>query len=589
MYQQSIQAAGKLMQATQLQEKTLRQGEIVTGKINKFYPDNKALLQIGAKQVIAELQTPLSAGGTYWFEVKEGGERPILQVLPQIAQRKSSAAGLIELTGNKVNSTASSFVETLRKQQISFTMPELKKALQLLQQQEPHLTDVSKDALQVMLKRQLPLSANVLQAITARQTMDMTASIQQLVQDSSADGKVSSPLQNVLGNLSPGSAAGNSAQLVQQIVQEVKSGKQDTYQTIRPFFPSDPPTYNMWQEKWLTFDTKTRREINTQSFQQVSTMNSFSKDGKIPFPVALQSFMEELQQAAKPIAAAQLNAQTALSTAQQLLRMFPDQPLAQNIKASVSKALEAFNMVSTAQNINEILTNNNPKNEELLAKTADMLQLLQLAQRNEQSKDGSFFKLLLQDVIRMTGFSYEHDVAAAEVTDLPLKGLLLQHHAAGGEKADLTTQLMQQITGSQLLQVQDNKQMAYIQLQLPGAPFGLNKDMLLDMESRKEADGQLSAEHARIMFYLDLPVLKELVVDMFVQKKAVSLHIYTQSDATETAMRPLQNKLKAALETSGYHLSSVKYSLSDKANTTGQYAVAKPNVSFEQKGVDFRI
>ncbi|SNZ09578.1 hypothetical protein SAMN05421503_1274 [Terribacillus aidingensis] len=588
MYQHSIQATGKLMQAAQLQEKTLRSGEIVTGKINKFYPDNKALLQIGAKQVIAELQTQLSAGGTYWFEVKEGGERPLLQVLPPTAQRQSSVAGLIELTGNKVNSTASSFIEGLRKQQISFTIAELKQALQLLQQQEPHLMEVSKDALQVMLKRQLPLSANVLQAITARQTMDLTASIQQLAQDSPADGKVNLPLQNVLSKLAPGSATGNSAQLVQQIVQEVKSGKQDTYQAIRPFFPSNPPTYNTWQEEWLNFDTKTMRAMDTQSLQQVS-MNSVSKDSKIPFPAALQSFMVELQQAAKPIAAVQSNAQTALSTAQQLLRMFPDQPLAQNVQASVSKALDAFNMVSTAQSLQEMLTNSNSKNEELLAKTADMLQLLQLAQRNEQSKDGAFFKVLLQDVMRVMGFSYEHDVAAADVTELPLKGLLLQHHAAGSEKAELSSQLLQQITGSQLLQVQDDKQMAYIQLQLPGAPFGLNKDMLLDIESRKEADGQLSAEHCRIMFYLDMPVLKELVVDMFVQKKAISLHIYTQSDATESVMRPLQNKLKAALETSGYHLSSVKYSLSGKANTAGQHAVAKPNVSFEQRGVDFRI
>ncbi|QXE03082.1 hypothetical protein [Terribacillus sp. DMT04] len=588
MYQQSIQAAGKLMQATQLQEKMLRTGEIVTGKINKFYPDNKALLQIGAKQVIAELQTQLAAGGTYWFEVKEGGERPVLQVLPHSTEKQSSIANLIELTGNKVNSTTSSFVETLRKQQISFTMPELKRALQLLQQQEPYLMEVSKDALQVMLKRQLPLSANVLQAITARQTMDMTASIQQLAQVSSADVKVNQPLQNVLSKLAPVSAAGNSAQLVQQIVQEVKTGTQDTYQAIRPFFPSNPPTYNAWQEEWLAFDTKTMKAMDIQSLQQLF-MNSLSKDSKMPFPNALQLFMEELQQAAKPITAAQSNAQTALSTAQQLLRMFPDQPLPQHVQASVNQALSAFDMVTTAQRLQEMLTKSHPKHEELLAKTADMLQLLQLVQRNERSKDGAFFMSLLQDVLRMTGYSYEHDVAAANVTELPLKGLLLQQHAAAGEKADLSTQLLQQITGSQLLQVQDDKQMAYIQLQLPGAPFGLNKDMLLNIESRKEADGQLSAEHSRIMFYLDMPVLKELVVDMFVQKKAVSLHIYTESDAAEAAMRPLQNKLKTALEKSGYHLSSVKYSLPSKANPAGQYAAAKPNVPFEQRGVDFRI
>ena len=135
MHRLSIQKSIGIPSATHpQQEKRFQPGEIVTGRINKFFPDNKALLQIGAKQVIAELQTSLSAGGTYWFEVKEGGEHPLLQVLPQTSGKHAGVSQLIELTGNKPNKTTASFVEGLLKQQTPFTMQQLKEALNLLQQ-----------------------------------------------------------------------------------------------------------------------------------------------------------------------------------------------------------------------------------------------------------------------------------------------------------------------------------------------------------------------------------------------------------------------------------------------------------------------
>ncbi len=180
MHHLSIQSSQGIKQAQQpQQERNFRPGEVVTGKITKFFPDNKALLQIGAKQVIAELQASLTAGGTYWFEVKEGGERPLLQVLPQAAGKQADAAQLIELTGMKPNKTNTSFVEGLMKQQTIFTMPQLKQALNLLQQKELQPVEVKKEALQLMVQRQLPLTENVLQAITARQTQDMTASLRE--------------------------------------------------------------------------------------------------------------------------------------------------------------------------------------------------------------------------------------------------------------------------------------------------------------------------------------------------------------------------------------------------------------------------
>ncbi|PAE07728.1 hypothetical protein CHI12_10140 [Terribacillus saccharophilus] len=591
MHHLSIQSSQGIKQAQQPQEeRNFRPGEVVTGKITKFFPDNKALLQIGAKQVIAELQASLTAGGTYWFEVKEGGERPLLQVLPQTAGKQADVSQLIELAGMKPNKMNTSLVEGLMKQQTAFTMPQLKQALNLLQQKELQPVEVRKQALQLMLQRQLPLTESVLQAITARQTQDMTASLRELTNTVPVGSDKATPLQQMLGKLAPAGPAVHEQQLVKQIIQEAQAGKQDMYQAIRPSLPAAVPSFTVWQREWLAYDKQmdVGRSVPQQLIQE-SGSSSNRTTGILPFSQALDSFISEMQLVGKQSPAAQESLQTTLSTVRQLLSMFPDRSLPHEIITGLRTALEPFQSAPMAQDIYSQLAKGNVDNQQLQAKSTELLQLLQVTQTNEQSKDGDFFKNLLQDIVRQTGFSYEHDLNDADATDLPLKGLLLQHAAQGSERAELSSQLLQQITGSQLLQVQDDKQMAYIQLQLSGAPFGFDKDILMELEGRKEADGQLSSDHCRILFYLHLPFLDDMVVDMYVQKKAVSLHIYTEEGKAEQVMRPLQQKLKSALDTSGYHLSSVKYTVSNNAKEASYVDTSLHAVHTEQKGVDYRI
>lgn len=590
MHHLSIQSSQTIKQAQlSQQERSFRPGEVVTGKITKFFPDNKALLQIGAKQVIAQLQTALTAGSTYWFEVKEGGERPLMQVLPQ-AGKQADVSQLIELTGMKPNKMNTSLVEGLLKQQTAFTMPQLKQALALLQQKELQPIEVRKESLQLMLQRQLPLTENVLQAVSARQSQDMTASLRELSHTIAPGSEKTTALQQTLGKLAPAGPAVHEQQLVQQIVQEAKAGKQDMFLAIRPSFPAVVPTFAAWQGEWLAYDTQKNKSRNAPQ-QLMPDMGSSSNRSarSLPFSQVLDSFMSEMQLVGKQSPAAQERLQTALSTARQLLSMFPDRSLPDEIITNLRTALEPFRSVPSAQEIYSQLTKGNLDSQQLLAKSTELVQLLQVTQLNEQSKDGDFFKNLLQDIFRQTGFSYEQTLNETDASELPLKGLLLQQAAQGNERAELSSQLLQQITGSQLLQVQDDKQMAYIQLQLPGAPLGFDKDILMEMEGRKEADGQLSSEHCRILFYLHLPFLDDMVVDMYVQKKAVSLHIYTAEEKTEQVMRPLQNKLKTALDTSGYHLSSVKYTVSNNAKEASHLDKSLNAVHTEQKGVDFRI
>ncbi|SDC63641.1 hypothetical protein SAMN05421663_103208 [Terribacillus halophilus] len=572
------------------QEKRFQLGEIVTGRINKFFPDNKALLQIGAKQVIAELQTALSAGGTYWFEVKEGGERPLLQVLPHVSGKQASVSQLIELAGNKPNKTNTSFVEGLLKQQTSFTMPQLKQALILLQQTDLQPLEARKDALQLIMNRQLPVTENVLQAIAARQTQDMTATLNQLTNNLTAESDSATPLKQILAKLSPDGPAVNEQHLIQRITQEAKMGKQDLYLAIRPSFSTSAPSFDAWQKEWLAFE---RQWTDTGNIHPQSVTESGKLPTRtavtLPYAALLDTFMGELQGVGKYTAASQDSLQTTLGTVRQLLSMFPERALPEHIAGNLRNSLETLQSVPLVRDMHSQLLKGSIDNEQLLVKTTELLQMLQASSKNEQSKDGAFFKQMMQDIFRQVGYSFEHDIKEANTAELPLKGLLLQHAAHGAEKAELPAQLLQQITGSQLLQVHDEKQMAYIQLQLPGAPFGFDKDLLMELEGRKEDNGKISSDHCRILFYLHLPILNDMVVDMYIQKKAVNLHIYTETEKTEQVMRPLQHKLKSALEASGYHLSSIKYTVSAEAKESNHISTGLVADLSEQKGVDYRI
>jgi hypothetical protein len=55
---------------------SLKNGQILIGKVNKVFPDQTAEVQIGHQKMIANLEIPLRTGERYWFQVKhpiEGG------------------------------------------------------------------------------------------------------------------------------------------------------------------------------------------------------------------------------------------------------------------------------------------------------------------------------------------------------------------------------------------------------------------------------------------------------------------------------------------------------------------------------------
>lgn len=86
------------------------------------------------------------------------------------------------------------------------------------------------------------------------------------------------------------------------------------------------------------------------------------------------------------------------------------------------------------------------------------------------------------------------------------------------------------------------------------------------MVGKKNKDGKLDPDYCRILFYLDLKNLKEVVVDMQVQNRIVTLLIMSDNPELKTIASPLLSNLKEGLQQIRYQLSSVQFKPLDEKN-----------------------
>ncbi|MBT2756032.1 hypothetical protein J7E71_08725 [Mesobacillus foraminis] len=74
-----------------------RPGQIITGKADKLYPDGLAVIQVGSQKVTAKLETGLSVGQRYWFQVQPGNGKVHLKMLVPDNKRKPDEEGIAGL------------------------------------------------------------------------------------------------------------------------------------------------------------------------------------------------------------------------------------------------------------------------------------------------------------------------------------------------------------------------------------------------------------------------------------------------------------------------------------------------------------
>jgi hypothetical protein len=161
-----------------------------------------------------------------------------------------------------------------------------------------------------------------------------------------------------------------------------------------------------------------------------------------------------------------------------------------------------------------------------------------------------------------------------------------------------TQQLLQQITGQQLLLSPDRTSMfSHITMMIPMNNEQGQQTAAVHIQSRKGSRGEIDANNCRLVFDLRMKSIGDTLVDVQIYNKIVSLHVHNDHDFVANLLEGSRDEIAASLQNVGYQFLSLKCSpypeeTSDLSSITKE-ATRSPNASSyaskPYKGVDLRV
>ncbi len=551
----------------------LREGQIIQGKILKLYPNNKAQIQLGFHQLIAQLEASLKLGERYYFQVQNTDHVTQLKVIGDTLSNRnqSNMEELVRQLGIKPTKNNITFVDNLLRNKIPFDKSQLQHALGILERADNKTQAVT--VLRGMVENRLPISDTVFRALITKHTGDFSDVVRQLNQEMLRRQDV--PLQLTRN-------------MTEQLTQLSGTAKVDVsrLQTL----VEDQSVFRLLQASGVI-----QRDIQYSSFNHTVNRDTshFVKAFNPHIDVGNnQAFIQSLSKIESIVRNAQVIGQKWGDVIQT------------SLMNNTILEPEVFNKITRDLNLNPI-TLTQSKHEPIGNQPQQMQSLFQdlqvLTHKGSYEKlDRIVFQLMREifldhtnQVLKDVGMNYEKVIAQDENNPSnTLKGMLMQLVTAGegtGTHQEQATKLLHFINGLQLQSIHESDKFIEANLVLPGGNLGLEKDVEMTFEGKKEDNGEINPNYCRIVFYLDLANIKRTVVDMNVQKRAVSLTILNDFpiDGITNTLKPL---LKEGLKQLDYHLSSVTHRpLTNQESKTLDRKITYKTPQVPYEGVDFRI
>lgn len=570
----------KQLQRQQSNLQVLRPNQIIQGQIVKLYPDNKALIQIGRNQHVAQLDIPLSVGERYFFQVQDETEYVHLKVMGD-AIKQSISTNIDELLsrfGLPKDRAARQIVHYLLREQIPFDGKTVKQLVPMLEASKQ-----PKRALKIMkqmITRQYPLTRDVFQAIKSLETTNFSNQLQSVLQNLTKLNDHEQPQTRQL------------LQLLNQLTQP--SQREQSSRALLYGIQENPSLVNLFKGLQLM-----RGDVGSLNDQQgpFSKITTEQKPFYLPhssLQEAMTKFMNRPQ-----LAMQQVNAFLSIWEGQieQVIsqhRPMPELDFAV-FKQQVRQYFEPIFSMEHENIISQRLTNQVEPLQSFLTALRFLQEdstytTIQNLQQNSFSPKSEFIQQI-QQMLMTVGLNYEHQLLSNELSeDHPtLKQALLQLI----QQTDLpinqerAQQLLHFINGLQIQSIEESTHFMYANLTIPGESLNLNKDLYMQFQSKKTDDQTINPNHCRILFLLHLQRLDETIIDMNVQDRIISVNVYNDNSFLKTVVKPFEQALRSRLEEMNYNLSSVTFKPlhEHQENQSVVKEFKKSNFS----GVDFRI
>lgn len=559
---------------------SFKPGQIIKGKIMKIFPEQHAEILLGNQRIIAKLEAALQVGKSYFFQVQNNEKVHHLKVIQEVSnEAEKQVEQLLEQLDLKGNKAQKQFVRQLLNQNIPFQPNDLQQAFSFLT--KGLQVKLTNDLLTEMFHKKMPITEQVFTALYQKATGNITAAIENLqgiLNDQTALSSGERQLLTLMNNLTQ-----NSYQVKEQPEISIRN--------------QAPSITNLLYHLGIINENE-QRLINRQP-----TLNHLAevveKSGISPlYRGNIEGFLSQIIENSEALLLASKENIKLLKHLLMDVRTV-EEPLNPNVHQGLIKNIQNEILTNLPSIENESIikfTANNPPSIERMIHLLAILEnpetylrlkeYVKLKQQFDFDLIKSNFQEQLKHYFQITGLTNEGNEPNQTINIKQLLTQFLSSENTGiNQRAQVLLQMMQ---GIQLTTVNETENFIHVRIELPGSIFNVPKNMELEFSGRKTENGGLNPDYCRIVFFLELEQLSNIVIDMNVQKRIITLTIYNNHEQIEKLGKKFEGILQTKLAEMDYQISSIRYQkfkIAEKSEEEFLYGKAK----LPQKGVDFKI
>lgn len=611
----------------------LTPGQVFKGTVIKQYPDNMALVQIGGMQVQAKLETKLEQGQKAWLQVQPSSDVVTLKVLdtqPAGGGKEASLEGLIKSLGLPETKESRAIVTAL----MNANLPVSKETVQAFTAVAARLgtSDATVEAFMMAVKRNLPLTPDTVSGLKAfLSEKPVSVGIQnfllqaaKFLEDataaSAANGgntpkteghttladtglrQVVAMLKEKVGALPL--ALSNQAEIEpQNTIPASSTTAQGRTQTDAQIAQSSVKASIATGGSEVLVQSTDRKSGEAGGFQLAREQGNHPKEAATPPPVRLaqaQGESQPRQNLVPPKASGQAMAAGGAASSVEN----PQLDLTQQPKGTGSGSVQPAALQTTEESSLVAVNPRTPGEEASAIRGHADTPVQQLTGKNTETAAG---KNPIQELFRQMGMTHERELMgqtlSGAVSDGALhkqlesvKSLLMQitqspNHTVPSGLRDAADQLLQQVTGQQLMMLQPtNQALSQIVLQIPIRSAQGEDTAYVQIESKKKDGGQLDADNCRLFFHLELKEMGTTMIDVGIVNRIINLQIFNNAPWVDKLVQGMKEGFAQQLQEVGFQLSAVRVQdIPKQKNNTSMTTGAKGAILSDYKGVDLRI
>ncbi|MGP4059810.1 hypothetical protein [Halobacillus sp. H74] len=625
-----LSGIGQAIQAKAVQT-TPVQGQMMSGKVVELMPDNRAIVQLGKQKVHAQLETPLTKGNAYLFQVERTDPLLLLKAIKgtPASSGRNDIQQLLKQLGVPLTKHNSLFLKEILQQNIPFQKTEVKNALALLEGASDK--PLARQILVQMFQKRFPIRSSIFQALTTKQTTEFSSVLNQLQnqfndeQKSVSNEKIRVLLSQMKG---AGSSLSSADLAVQRITTEVSAGNDTSFQLFkRAGIVKEEISFTKFQQTWNQW---AGRAEGVDAVIQTHPGAKGTSAQNPPFPQPLETMSTQLKKLFDqqlPVTDKDLKTLSQwLQTTERMLHYQSGQ--SSNLR---NQWTSQFNELSRRR-VFEKLTPFLPPQEKVILNdfvkqmanqvskgpefsSGQLEKVVQMGRQIEGSqlpseqrsalidwmsrssefltlKEKDMMLLKLKTVMDFSGFSDERRLSSSwqqgtnPAHESTLKTLLLQGLNDGTTpRPETAKQMLHLLNGIQLTSHVDQQHTLQMALQIPGDILGSLHDIHMNLEGRNTQEGTIDPDFCHIIFYLDLANLKETVIDLNIMDRRIAITVFNNSPKMEWLAHQYKDSVREGLSDVGYELSSLVTRQTHERQTS-----SKTNKDEErEEGVDIRV